>query len=66
MKTIKELKAKIENEIKKSSQVFIIGNNEPDFDLYQIVIEAYAIQADNLPLDTSIEDAYTIYLNQNK
>ena len=41
-------------------------NNEPDFDLYQIVIEAYAIQADNLPLDSSIEDAYTIYLNQNK
>ncbi len=32
MKTIKELKAKLENEIKKSSQVFIIGHNEPDFD----------------------------------
>ena len=32
MKTIKELKSKLENEIKKSSQVFIIGHNEPDFD----------------------------------
>ncbi len=32
----------------------------------QIDITAYAIQSDNLPADTNIEDAYTIYTNQNK
>ena len=37
-----------------------------DLSEQQIDIEAYAIQADNLPADTSIEDAYTIYVNQNK
>jgi len=33
---------------------------------HQIDIEAYAIQADNLPENTTIEGAYTIYVNQNK
>lgn len=32
---------------------------------HQIDIEAYAIQADNLPKDTTIESAYNIYVNQN-
>ena len=32
----------------------------------QLNIEAYAIQSDNLPDGTSIEDAYTIFANQNK
>lgn len=32
MNTLKELKTKLENEIKKSSHVFIIGHNEPDLD----------------------------------
>ena len=31
----------------------------------QIDIEAYAIQVDNLPADTTIAKAYDIYLNQN-
>lgn len=33
---------------------------------YQIDIEAYAIQADNLPEGTTIEGAYITYVNQNK
>ena len=33
---------------------------------YQIDIEAYAIQADNLPDGTTIEGAYIVYANQNK
>ena len=31
----------------------------------QIGIEAYAIQSDRLPENTTIEGAYAIYLNQN-
>ena len=31
----------------------------------QIDIEAYAIQSDNLPANTTIEGAYAIYLNEN-
>ena len=36
-----------------------------DLTEHQIDIEAYAIQSDNLPTDTTIEEAYDIYLNQN-
>ena len=32
---------------------------------HQIDIDAYAIQADNLPADTTVAGAYDIYLNQN-
>lgn len=32
MKTMKELKTKLENEMKKCSHVFIVGHNEPDLD----------------------------------
>lgn len=32
----------------------------------QLNIDAYAIQSDNLPDGTTIEKAYTIYVNQNK
>ncbi len=32
----------------------------------QIDIDAYAIQSDNLPENTNIEEAFNIYLNQNK
>lgn len=32
MNTLKELKSKLETEIKKSSHVFVIGHNEPDLD----------------------------------
>ena len=39
-------------------------NNQLDTNIYQIGIEAYAIQADNLPEGTSIEEAYQIYINQ--
>lgn len=36
-----------------------------DLTNHQIDIDAYAIQSDNLPEGTSIEDAYNIYVNQN-
>lgn len=39
---------------------------EIDLSSQQIDIDAYAIQSDNLPADTTIEGAYTIYVNQNK
>lgn len=35
-------------------------------DFYQIGIEAYAIQAENLPQNTTIDSAYSIYVNQTK
>lgn len=37
-----------------------------DLSNHQIDIDAYAIQSDNLPADTTIESAYSIYVNQNK
>lgn len=40
--------------------------NQLDSTPYQIGLEAYAIQAENLPQDTTIEGAYSIYLNQNQ
>lgn len=46
-----------------------IASNDPDaagtITEAQIDVEAYAIQKDQLPANTSIEGAYTIYLNQN-
>lgn len=44
----------------------IIGNQLGADENQQIDIEAYAIQSDNLPENTTIEGAYDIYLNQNK
>lgn len=32
---------------------------------YQIDLNAYAIQSENLPNGTTIEGAYAIYMNQN-
>lgn len=40
--------------------------NQLDSNMYQIGIEAYAIQAENLPQNITIEGAYGIYLNQTK
>lgn len=46
-----------------------IVSNDPDaagtISNTQIDIDAYAIQADELPANTTIEAAYAIYLNQN-
>ena len=39
-------------------------SNQLNSNIYQIGLEAYAIQADNLPDGISIEEAYQIYLNQ--
>ena len=39
-------------------------SNELDENIYQIGLEAYAIQAENLPESISIEEAYQIYINQ--
>lgn len=36
-----------------------------DLTEHQIDIQAYAIQSDSLPEDTTIESAYDIYMNQN-
>ena len=36
MNTLKELRNKLENEMKKCSQVFIIGHNGPDLDFFQV------------------------------
>lgn len=43
MKTIKELKSKLENEIKKSSHVFIIGHNGLDLDVIGSAIGLYKL-----------------------
>lgn len=37
-----------------------------DLSSHQIDLEAYAIQSDSLPENTSIEGAYALYVNQNK
>lgn len=42
-KTIKELKEVIESEIKKSSKVFIIGHNGPDFDSVGSAVGLYTL-----------------------
>ena len=39
-------------------------SNQLEQNIYQIGLEAYAIQADNLPENINIEGAYQIYLNQ--
>ena len=39
-------------------------SNEQNENIYQIGLEAYAIQAENLPESISIEEAYQIYINQ--
>ena len=39
-------------------------SNEQNENIYQIGLEAYAIQAENLPEGIGIEEAYQIYVNQ--
>ena len=43
IESIKELKAKLESEIKKSSKVFIVGHNSPDFDAIGSAIGLYVL-----------------------
>ncbi|HJJ05376.1 MAG TPA: hypothetical protein OIM45_05975 [Clostridiaceae bacterium] len=42
----------------------LVGEQE-QLHSYKIDLEAYAIQSDNLPKDTTIEGAYAVYANQN-
>lgn len=41
-------------------------DDQPDSSTYQIGLEAFAIQTDNLPEDITIEGAYNLYLNQTE
>ena len=43
MKKLKELKSKLENDMKKSSKIFIIGHNSPDFDAIGACIGIYQL-----------------------
>ena len=43
MNTLKELRVKLENEMKKCSQVFIIGHNGPDLDAIGSAIGLYTL-----------------------
>ena len=43
-----------------------VVDNQLDEESYNLDIEAYAIQSTNLPNDTTINDAYNLYLNQNQ
>ena len=43
-----------------------VVDDQIDTSIYQIGLEAYAIQTDNLPEGTTIEGAYDIYLAQTE